>query len=148
LLFLFQRIFFSPYASCLVTNTKTGKFSVLLSRPKHTTEIIIMRREGEIVLIYREDKPAAFGRIEAIEFDVKKDWYQITLLLLTIPTQTVTWILRESYIDGAPFTMGGRPMRLETVQKTPVRNEPEGTGRVERTKANDKPGKVIPFKKK
>jgi len=55
-----------------VTNTKTGKFSVLLSRPKHTTEIIIMRREGEIVLIYREDKPAAFGRIEAIEFDVKK----------------------------------------------------------------------------
>lgn len=107
-----------------------------------------MRREEEIVLICYEDQPACFGRIEAIEFDVKKDWYQITLLLLTIPTQVVTWILRESYIDGAPFTMDGRPMRLETVKKTPAKNEPEGTGKVEGKKGQDKPGRVIPFKKK
>ncbi|MBW2006956.1 MAG: hypothetical protein JRJ16_02760 [Deltaproteobacteria bacterium] len=76
-----------------------------------------MRELGEVVLVYYEDKPAVYGRIEAIEPDVKKDWYHLTLLLLTIPTQVVTWILREAYIDGEPFTMGGRPMRLEGVER-------------------------------
>ena len=106
-----------------------------------------MRQEGDVVLIYYQDQPTVFGRIESIEFDVKKDWYRATLLLLTIPTQTVTWILRESYIDGAPFTMGGISMRLETVERTPVEREPDGIKKAERTKGPDKPGRVIPFKK-
>lgn len=70
---------------------------------------------GDLVLIHFQDKPAVYGRIEAIEPDVKRDWYQVTLLLLTLPVQTVTWILREAYINGEPFTMGGQPMRLERV---------------------------------
>ena len=107
-----------------------------------------MRQEGEVVLIYHQEQPAAFARIESIEFDVKKDWYRITLLLLTLPAQTVTWILRESYIDGAPFTMGGRPMRLETVKKTLDERGPSEISKVEKTKDQDEPGKVIPFKKK
>ena len=69
--------------------------------------------EGDVVLIYYQEKPGVYARIEAIEPDIKKDWYQITLLLLTIPAQTVTWILREEYINGVTFTMGGQPMRLE-----------------------------------
>jgi len=58
-----------------------------------------MRREGDIVLIHYQDQPALFARIESIEQDVKKDWFQATLLLLTIPTQTVTWILRREYLS-------------------------------------------------
>ena len=85
-----------------------------------------MRNEGEVILIYYEDQPAVFARIEAIEFDVKKDWYRITLLLLTIPSQTVMWILREAYIDGAPFTMNGRTMRMETVEKVSSERGYEG----------------------
>lgn len=107
-----------------------------------------MRQEGEVVLIYHQEQPAAFARIESIEFDVKKDWYRITLLLLTIPPQTVTWILRETYIDGAPFTIGGRPMRLETVKKALDKRRPSENIKVENTKDQDEPGKVIPFKKK
>jgi len=61
-----------------------------------------------VVLIYYQDKPAGYARIEAIEPDIKKDWYQITLLLLSIPARTVTWILREEYINGAAFTIGGQ----------------------------------------
>jgi hypothetical protein len=60
-----------------------------MTNDKHT------RREGDLVLIYHQEKPAVYARIEAIEADVKRDWYQVTLLLLTIPAQTVTWILRE-----------------------------------------------------
>ncbi len=103
-----------------------------------------MRREGEVVLIYYQDQPGIFARIESIEPDIKKDWYHVTLLLLTLPTQPITWILRESYIDGAPFTMGGRPMRLEEVKRVlPEKSSSNGDG----DKGPHKVGKVIPFKK-
>jgi len=44
---------------------------------------------------------------------VKPHWWQITLLVLQAPPAKVTWILREEYIDGGQYTMGGEPMRLE-----------------------------------
>ena len=100
------------------------------------------RRVGEIVLIYYRDQPSLFARIEAVEPDVKKDWYQLKLLMLTVPTQMVTWILRESYIDGENFTMGGVAMRLEPVNapsQEPVKAQDAGRG---------EKGKVIPFDKR
>jgi hypothetical protein len=106
-----------------------------------------MRCEGDLVLIYFQDQPAVFARIESIESDFKKGWYQVTLLLLTIPPQAVTWILRESYVDGAPFTMGGRPIRLESVKKVQAKSELEKAGKSEGNKDTGKPGRVIPFKK-
>ena len=106
-----------------------------------------MRNEGEVVLIYYQDQPAVFARIEAIEFDVKKDWYRITLLLLTIPSQTVMWILREAYIDGAPFTMNDRLMRMETVEKVSAERDHEGASEPVGRDEPVKKGRVIPFKK-
>lgn len=106
-----------------------------------------MRKEGDIVLIHYEDQPALFARIESIEADVKRDWFQVTLLFLTIPTQTVTWILRREYIDGNPFTMGGRPMRLEEVKKAETRKAPPTPGPQERVPSPEKAPKIIPFKK-
>jgi len=106
-----------------------------------------MRREGDVVLIYYEDQPSIFARIESIEPDIKKHWYQVTLLLLTIPIQTVTWILRGAYIDGAPFTMGGRPIRLEEVKGVSARKGPEDSGQTEGKKGQSKGGTVIPFEK-
>ena len=103
--------------------------------------------EGEIVLIYYKDQPTTYARIESIEPDIKKGWYQVTLLLLSIPTQTVIWILRESYIDGEPFTMGGMPMRLEEVKRSLIKRETEGPIRSKEKKGPKKPGKVIPFRK-
>jgi hypothetical protein len=69
----------------------------------------------DLVLIYYEDKPLCFARIEAIEPDHKPGWYHVSLLLLQVPVQAVTWILRDAYIDGAEFTMNGKRMRLEKV---------------------------------
>ena len=106
-----------------------------------------MTREGEVVLIYYEDHPAIFARIEHIEPDIKKGWYQVTLLMLTIPTHVVTWILRGSYIDGGSFTMGGRSVRLEEVKRMPIKKEPEGVGSHWDKKGPGGSGKVIPFKK-
>ncbi len=74
-----------------------------------------MTGEKDIVLIYYEDKPMSFARIERIDEDVKRGWYRVKLFLLQLPLQSVTWILRDTYIDGSPFTMGGKQMRLEKV---------------------------------
>jgi len=106
-----------------------------------------MNLEGDVVLIYTHDQPSVYARIETIEPDVKKDWYQVTLLMLTIPARNVTWILREEYVQGAPFTMGGQPLRIEGVKRAP-RAVPSSEG--EKTPGGKKPGpqasaKVIPL---
>ena len=106
-----------------------------------------MPLEGDVILVYYEETPAVFARIEGIEPDVKKGWYQITLQLLTLPTQVVTWILRDEYLSGAPFTMGGRAMRLEEVKKVSVGKAEKVTGDEDGKKSSGKPGTIIPFKR-
>ena len=103
--------------------------------------------EGDVILIYHEDSPTVFARVEAIEPDVKRGWYQITLQLLTIPTQVVTWILRDEYLNGAPFTMGGRAMKLEKVKRISVAKDDSGKSESEEGQKSNKPGRVIPFKR-
>lgn len=78
----------------------------------------------DIVLIHYEDQPFSFARVEEILPDAKKDWYHVKLLLLQIPLQTVAWILKNSYINGEEFTMGGKRMRLERIE-SPVETAPE-----------------------
>src|SRR5512135_1832143 len=101
-------------------------------------------QEGDVVLIHYQDKPMAYARIDAIRPDQKKDWYQVTLLFLTIPAKAVTWILRSAYINGDPFTMGGQPVKLEKVERILRKSEPE-EGDSREQKSTDKITKVIPF---
>lgn len=74
-----------------------------------------MAEENDVVLIYYEDQPITFARIENISPDIKKDWYHVKLLVLQVPLQVVTWILRDIYINGQEFNMDGKKMRLERV---------------------------------
>jgi hypothetical protein len=83
---------------------------------------------NDLVLIYFEDKPLSFARIEEILPDAKPDWYHVKLLMLQIPPQYVTWILRDVYIGGAEFTMNEKRMRLEkvVVPEEPQPPDPDG----------------------
>ena len=107
-----------------------------------------MAQENDLVLIYLEDKPLSFARIEDILADSKPDWYHVKLLLLQVPPQIVTWILRDVYIEGAEFTMKGQRMRLE---KVVVPDEPQLREQKTENKKEDGPkagkdagkGKVI-----
>jgi hypothetical protein len=74
-----------------------------------------MAAENDIVLIHFENKPLFFARIEEILPDKKKDWFHVRLLILQLPLQTVTWILKDVYINGQEFTMDGKKMKLEKV---------------------------------
>lgn len=71
---------------------------------------------NDIVLISLEDEPISFARVESILPDAKKDWYQIKLLMLQIPLQVVTWILKDDYINGLEFHMNGKKMKMEKVE--------------------------------
>jgi hypothetical protein len=97
-----------------------------------------MAKENDIVLIYMEDRPLFFARIEDISPDIKKNWYHVKLLILTVPLQVITWILRDSYIDGAEYTMRGKKMRIEKIVCPEISEEAEKT---EKTgEKNLKPG--------
>lgn len=69
----------------------------------------------DLVLIHVDSKPGFYARVEEIVPDVKPGWWQVKLLVLTFPMQVFTWILDDSQIEGADFTMGGTPLRLEDV---------------------------------
>ncbi|MFP3871090.1 MAG: hypothetical protein ACLFVT_09465 [Syntrophobacteria bacterium] len=106
-----------------------------------------MAVEGEVVLVHVEDKPAFFARIESIDPDVKPDWYRVGLLILQVPLVQVVWILKQEYIQGASFTMGGKKVMMEPVVAPPRQPPPEGepmSGRKDagRRAARNK-GKVI-----
>jgi hypothetical protein len=74
-----------------------------------------MATTNDIVLIHVDSKPGFYARVEDIVPDVKPGWWQVKLLVLTFPLQVFTWILDEYQLEGAPFTMGGTPLRLEEV---------------------------------
>ncbi len=71
--------------------------------------------ENDVVLVYIENKPAFFARIENINPDIKKGWWRVRLLILQIPLMVTTWILDNEQIRGVDFTMGGTPIRIEKV---------------------------------
>jgi len=75
-----------------------------------------MAAVNDIILIYLEDTPVSFARVENILPDAKKDWYHIKLLMLQIPLQVVTWILKDDYINGSEFHMNGQKIKLEKVE--------------------------------
>jgi hypothetical protein len=106
-----------------------------------------VNREGDVVLIHYQEQPVAYARIEGISPDVKREWYQVTLLLLTIPAQSVTWILRDEYLNGTSFTMAGQSMRLEKVKRVFPSGAPLDKGQRQGGKPSEKASKVITLKK-
>jgi hypothetical protein len=93
---------------------------------------------NDLVLVYLNHKPVFYARINDITPDVKKGWYQVELLILTLPPQNLVWILEEDHLRGEEFTMGGQPVRLAVI---PLKPGPPGEA-----PAPGK-GKVIPLRK-
>ncbi len=89
-----------------------------------------MTKVGDVVLVYMDNNPTFFARVDEISADVKPGWFHVKLLALQVPLLVVTWILREAYYNGQQFTMGGRTMRIEIViapAEEHSQTEPEDT---------------------
>ena len=81
---------------------------------------------NDIVLVHFDKAPLFYARIEDINPDAKPGWYQVRIQALTNPPQDITWILREEYIEGAEFTMGGKSMHLEKLPPLAEKEAPDG----------------------
>jgi hypothetical protein len=95
---------------------------------------------SDLVLVHVDNRPGFYARVEDIAPDVKKGWWQVKLLVLTFPLQVYTWILDESQINGAPFTMGGTPLTLEKIESPVARETP---GRVDKQATEPSGGKAV-----
>ena len=104
-----------------------------------------MAQENDLVLIYFEDNPLSFARIESILPDAKPNWYHVTFLLLQVPVQVATWILRDAYINGEEFTMNGKRIRLERVVAPETPEGDDESGKPSEETASPQNGKVISF---
>ncbi|MGC9194637.1 MAG: hypothetical protein ACP5IL_04190 [Syntrophobacteraceae bacterium] len=105
-----------------------------------------MTNIGDVVLVYMDNNPAFFARVEEISADVKPGWFQVKFLVLQVPLLSVTWILREAYYNGEEFTMGGRPMRVEKVV-APV-EQTAGLGPEDEAMTTARPELVVQKKQK
>uniref|UniRef100_A0A7V4LCI6 Uncharacterized protein n=1 Tax=Desulfobacca acetoxidans TaxID=60893 RepID=A0A7V4LCI6_9BACT len=89
---------------------------------------------NDLVLVYLDHAPTFYARVNEITPDVKRGWYQVELLVLSLPAQMVLWIISEKHLAGEEFTMGGRPVRLELVPPKPAPEpsgeKPPGRGKV------------------
>ena len=112
-----------------------------------------MATTGDILCVHIDNQPSVYARIEGFEPDHKRGWWQVHLLILSVPLQRVVWTLKEEYFNGTAFTMQGTPMQLiplpgpaiaqaevpaaepETAIKPEAKSEPEAKP--------DKPAPVI-----
>jgi hypothetical protein len=88
---------------------------------------------NDLVLVHLDRKPAFYARINDIQPDVKRGWYQVELLVLSLPLQTLVWLLEEPHLKGEEFSMGGRPVKLEHLPPKPTpgpKSSAPGKGRV------------------
>ncbi len=74
-------------------------------------------KPGQVLLAHIDEQPAFFLRVENIKADLKPRWWRMEFIILTLPLVQTTWILDDEQIRGTPFTMSGRPVRLEKVEK-------------------------------
>lgn len=70
----------------------------------------------DLVLIYLENQPVFFARVENIIPDRKPGWVRMNFLILQVPVSLGEWILLPEYIQGEEFTMGGKKVRIEKVE--------------------------------
>jgi len=108
---------------------------------------------GDLALVYVENKPAFFARVEKIDPDIKSGWWRVKLLILNLPLKLATWMLDNEQIRGADFTMGGVPIRLEKIvapAEAGVQLDlaPQGNNADDQGPAPGRPARILAFKPK
>jgi len=74
---------------------------------------------GDIVLIAAKEPPTLiYALVGSIEKDSgrKDEWWHVTMSLLTVPPQKITWTLRTPQMTGMEsFSMGGEARFMKVV---------------------------------
>jgi hypothetical protein len=94
---------------------------------------------NDLILVHIDSKPGFYARVDEITPDVKPGWWQVKLLVLCMPLQVYTWILEESQINGAPFTMGGTPIMMEKVVSPVIVGEKKASSDIDTSSPSSSP---------
>ena len=81
-------------------------------------------REQEVLLVFFQEEPTFYIRIENILADKKRGWWHVQFITLTLPTNEMSWILSDDHLRGGEFTMQNNPVRLERVIGTQTTTTP------------------------
>ena len=71
---------------------------------------------GQVIIVYVDDEPGFFARVERVQPDRKKGWWQLTFLMLAIPLKSMSWVLDDEQMRGQPFTMNEVAMQIKQVE--------------------------------
>jgi hypothetical protein len=95
-------------------------------RFKDTTQI------GDIVLIVADNpQMLAYALVAAIKRDESKkdEWWQVTMHVLAVPPQKITWILRTPQLTGEEiFTMNGEQRFVKALDFFNTERPEDGKG--------------------
>ncbi|MBW2059573.1 MAG: hypothetical protein JRH07_06675 [Deltaproteobacteria bacterium] len=76
-----------------------------------------MRRNlqlSDVVLVHIRERPAFYAQVKALEPDVRKGWYRVTL---GSPLGDLQWILEDVHLFlGQTWTFGGVPYRMVRIR--------------------------------
>jgi len=104
---------------------------------------------NDVVLVHIDNKPGFFARVEDINPDIKRGWWQVKLLILAVPLQTVTWIIDNDQVRGADFTMQGRPIRIERIEpvqeSSAIEEAPPAAESQEQKETRPKQARILSF---
>ncbi len=98
---------------------------------------------GQVVLVYIDDDPGFFARVERVQPDRKKGWWQMTFLMLAIPLKTMTWVLDDEQMRGQPFTMNGVAMQIKQVETPEAEHFRDTETRVAESEDESTDGNVV-----
>lgn len=98
---------------------------------------------GEVILVYIDNEPGFFARVEKVAPDTKKNWWQMTFLILSVPLKTMTWILDDEQMRGQNFTMNGVPMQIKKVEAPEAEHFREQTRIAKETETRSTGGNII-----
>jgi hypothetical protein len=97
---------------------------------------------GDIVLIAaKKPQMLVYAKVVDIVRDAsrKGEWWHVTMHLLSIPLQTVTWTLRTPQFTGQEiFTMGGEGRFMKAVHFDASSPEPHPVGDADANKGKEK----------
>lgn len=70
-------------------------------------------KENDVCILYVNDLPQGFIRIESIEPDSKPGWYSVQFIELMFPIQVIKWKIDEEHLKGADINMKGFKFNLQ-----------------------------------
>lgn len=68
--------------------------------------------EGDIVTIIVEGIEQGYGFVEEIKNNVKPDWYDVSIVLISKVKKVLVWTINETYLKENEFRINGATVRL------------------------------------